>query len=107
MSNKNPFEIRTELLHLAKDYMDRQQEINMQFAHRAYETALDAGKVTAETWKDFVPAQYSMEDLMKKANDLYSFVAPKTDNTQKSNMTTKSKAQVLSEEEKNEITSRL
>ena len=103
MSNKNPFEIRTELLHLAKDYMDRQQDLNMQFAHRAYEAALDAGKVTAETWKEFVPAQYSMEELMKKANELYSFVAPTNNSSKTPNKNVKSKAQVLSEEQKDEI----
>jgi hypothetical protein len=77
MSNKNPFEIRTEILAMAKEYMDRQQELNMQFAHRAYEAALDAGKVNAETWKEFVPVQYSIEDLMKKATELYGFVSKK------------------------------
>lgn len=77
MSNKNPFELRTDILSMAKDYMDRQQEVSMQFAHRAYEVALEAGKVTAETWKDFMPAQYSIDDLTKKAAELYSFVSKK------------------------------
>ena len=77
MSNKNPFEIRSDILAMAKDYMDRQQEVNMQFAHRAYDVALATGKVTAETWKEFVPAQYSMEELMKKASELYGFVSKK------------------------------
>jgi hypothetical protein len=57
--------------------MDRQQEINMQFAHRAYEAAVDAGKVTAETWKEFAPAQYSIDELTKKAQELYGFVSKK------------------------------
>jgi hypothetical protein len=103
MSNKNPFEIRTELLHLAKDYMDRQQELNMQFAHRAYEAALDSGKVTADTWKDFVPAQYTVEELMKKANELYSFVAPTTPPSK----SVKSKSQILTEEQKDAISETL
>jgi hypothetical protein len=75
--SKNPFEIRADILAMAKEYMDRQQEVNMQFAHRAYEVALDAGKVTAETWKEFVPAQYSIEELTKKAQELYGFVSKK------------------------------
>lgn len=77
MSNKNPFEIRTEILGMAKEYMDRQQDINMQFAKQAYEVALDAGKVTAETWKEFCPAHYSIEELTKKAQELYGFVSKK------------------------------
>jgi len=31
MSNKNPFEIRAEMLKLAKDYMDQQYHMNIQF----------------------------------------------------------------------------
>lgn len=77
MSNKNPFELRTDILAMAKDYMDRQQEVNMQFAQRAYDVALTAGKVTAETWKDFMPEQYSIADLTKKATEMYGFVSKK------------------------------
>lgn len=77
MSNKNPFELRTDILAMAKDYMDCQQEVNMQFAQRAYDVALEAGKVTAETWKDFMPEQYSIADLTKKATEMYGFVSKK------------------------------
>ena len=45
--NKNPFEIRAEMLQLAKDYMDKQQEMN------------------------------SMDELMGKAKEMYSFVSKK------------------------------
>ena len=34
MSNKNPFEIRTEMLSLAKDYMDQQYQMNVSFAEK-------------------------------------------------------------------------
>jgi hypothetical protein len=44
MSNKNPFEIRTEMLALAKDYMDQQYHMNVAFA----EKALEAGKKSVE-----------------------------------------------------------
>jgi nicotinamide mononucleotide (NMN) deamidase PncC len=43
MSNKNPFEIRSEMLQLAKEYMDQQQALSMAFA----ENMLEAGKKTA------------------------------------------------------------
>jgi hypothetical protein len=47
------------------------------FDKQAFEVALEAGKVTAETWKDFTPAQYSIEELTKKAQELYGFVSKK------------------------------
>lgn len=72
MSNKNPFEIRTEMLALAKDYMDQQYQMNVSFAERA----LDQGKKTIEEVQDMYK-MYSMEDLMEKAKEMYSFVSKK------------------------------
>ena len=35
--NKNPFEIRAEMLQLAKEYMDKQQEMNVQLMNDLFE----------------------------------------------------------------------
>jgi hypothetical protein len=72
MSNKNPFEIRTEMLQLAKDYMDTQYHMNVEFAQRA----MEAGKKTAEEVQEMYK-MYSMEDLMEKAKEMYAFVSKK------------------------------
>lgn len=72
MSNKNPFEIRAEMLQLAKDYMDQQYHMNIQFA----ENMVEQGKKTMEEVKDTYK-MYSMDDLMEKANEMYSFVSKK------------------------------
>lgn len=72
MSNKNPFEIRSEMLQLAKEYMDQQQSLNMTFAENMFE----AGKKTAEEVQQAYQ-MYSMEDLMEKAKEMYSFVSKK------------------------------
>lgn len=77
MTTKNPFEIRAEILAMAKEYMDKQYEINVQFAQQAFEKAIEAGKVSAESWKDYIPAQYTLEELTKKAQELYGFVTTK------------------------------
>jgi hypothetical protein len=70
MSNKNPFEIRAEMLQLAKDYMDQQYHMNIQFA----EKMMDQGKKTAEELQGMYK-MYSVEELMDKAKELYSFVS--------------------------------
>lgn len=75
--SKTPFEVRADLLAMAKEYMDRQYEINVQFAQRAFDEAVNLGKVTAESWKDYVPAQYTLDELTKKAQELYGFVTTK------------------------------
>jgi hypothetical protein len=72
MTNKNPFEIRAEMLQLAKDYMDQQYHMNIQFA----EKLMEQNKKTAEELKDMYK-MYSMEDLMEKAKEMYNFVSKK------------------------------
>ncbi len=72
MSNKNPFEIRAEVLQLAKDYMDQQYHMNLNFAEKMFEQ----GKMVQEEYaKAFT--MYSTDDLMKKAQEMYSFVSKK------------------------------
>lgn len=72
MSNKNPFEIRAEMLQLAKEYMDQQCQMNIQFA----ENMTEQGKKTVEEVQKAY-TMYSMEDLMEKAKEMYSFVSKK------------------------------
>lgn len=67
---KNPFEIRQEVLKMAKDYMDRQWEMNYMFAQQMF----DQGKKTAEDMQEALKP-YSTEELMKKAAELYTFVS--------------------------------
>ena len=75
MSTKNPFEIRSDMLTLAKDYMDQQYHMNVQFAEKAYE----AGQKTLEEMQEATKS-YSMEELLTKAREMYSFVSDKGQN---------------------------
>ena len=70
--SKNPFEIRAEMLQLAKDYMDQQYKLNVTFA----EKMVEQGHKTLEDIQD-VYKMYSTEDLMEKAKEMYSFVSKK------------------------------
>ena len=69
MSTKTPFEIRTEVLAMAKDYMDKQFALNQEFVKKS----MEAGYSTFED----LPKFYSTEDLMQKAKEFYSFVSKK------------------------------
>ena len=71
-TNKNPFEIRAEMIKLAKDYMDQQYHMNIQY----YENMIAEGKVLRENIEEAYK-MYSMEDLMQKAQEMYSFVSKK------------------------------
>ena len=70
------FEIhnRADALSMAKDYMDRQQEIATEFAKHAFNAALSSGTVTASTWQEYLPKMYTLDELTKKAQEMYSFV---------------------------------
>ena len=72
MSNKNPFEIRAEVLSLAKEYLDQVTALNIDTANKM----LDAGKIQAEEFQK-ASQMYSMDDLMEKAKEMYSFVSKK------------------------------
>lgn len=74
MSNKNPFEIRAEMLQMAKDYMDQQWHMNLDFTRQLFEQ----NKKTVEEMQDALKP-YSVEELMTKAKEFYSFVTDKTD----------------------------
>lgn len=70
MTNKNPFEIRADILAMAKDYMDKQVELNTTL----FSQMLEAGKKTAED----MPQMYTMDELQEKAKEMYSFVSSKS-----------------------------
>ena len=59
---KNPFEIRAEMVQLAKEYMDKQQDMNVQFAKDMFEQ----GRMQMEQFQETCK-MYSMEDMMTKA----------------------------------------
>ena len=70
----NPFEIRAEMLKMAQEYLQKQQEINLDFAGRTFEQLVKEGKKVQEDWKEYAPKLYTFEDVLKEANKLYGFV---------------------------------
>ena len=76
MSNKNPFEIRAEMLQLAKEYMDQQYHMNIQFYENMIAEGNKVRKDVEEQLKDAYK-MYSTEELMEKAKEMYSFVSKK------------------------------
>jgi hypothetical protein len=76
MSNKNPFEIRAEMLQLAKEYMDQQYHMNIQF----FENMIAEGDKQRKDVEESLTEAYKMystEELREKAKELYAFVSKK------------------------------
>ena len=70
--SKTPYELRTEVLAMAKDYMDKQMQINVEYTNKM----IELGK---EPTMEDIPKMYSPEELMKQAREFYSFVGNKGD----------------------------
>lgn len=72
MSNKNPFEIRAEMLQLAKEYLDNQHAYTVSMTELLFK---EGSATVSELQKAYT--MYSPEELMKIAKDMYSFVSTK------------------------------
>lgn len=69
---KNPFEIRAEMITLAKQYLDQVTALNIETATKM----MEQGKIQVEEYQKAVQ-MYSMDDLMAKAKEMYTFVSTK------------------------------
>ena len=76
-ANKNPFEIRLELLKMAKEMMDRQYDDQIDLAHAAMEQFKEQGKSVTEYFEKYTPKMYQPKEIMDKATELYTFVTKK------------------------------
>ena len=72
--SKSAYELRMEMLQMAKDYMEQQYHSNWAFAKESFEKGLESGKVAMGEWEKYAPKFYSFEEVIKKAEELYKFV---------------------------------
>ena len=70
--NKNPFELRADVLAMAKDYLDEQYRVNMDMSKKLIE---DGSKNPEELQAAMKP--YSMQQLTETAKEMYNFVSKK------------------------------
>lgn len=73
--NKTPYEIRLELMHLAKGMLDNQLESQVEFAKKAFELATATNREVIATWQDFSPKTYSVEDVIGLATKMNEFIS--------------------------------
>ena len=77
MSNKNPFEIRFDVLAMAKELMDRQYDMAQQQYWTMVENAKENSKDLTEAVEKYTPKMYQPQEIMEKAEELYKFVTKK------------------------------
>ena len=81
MTTKNGFEIRLEVLKMAKEMMDQQYNEATNAYWNAFHTAAEKWNKSVEELmehtKEMKPVMYSPAEMMAKAQELYSFVSKK------------------------------
>ena len=73
----NPYQIRTDVLAMAKSMLDKQYDTQMQIAQKMFEANKENMELATEAWNKYIPKMYTIEEVMEKANEMYSFVSEK------------------------------
>ena len=73
----NPYELRFRLFEMAQGYLQDRKQEKQEFAYQAWDLAKENGEANMELWNELQPDSYSIEDIKKKATELYEFVEKK------------------------------
>jgi|DEB0MinimDraft_6_1074348.scaffolds.fasta_scaffold56384_3 hypothetical protein len=73
----NPYQIRTDLLAMSKEMLDKTYDTQLQLAYAAMEQYKDNAELALEAWKKYIPTMYTPEEVKKQAETLYEFVVNK------------------------------
>lgn len=76
--NKNPYEVRLEVMKMAQDMLEREQSIKDQKFYSKLETLRSANYSVDHINKfidESVPSAYTSADITAKASELYAFVS--------------------------------
>jgi len=77
MSTKTPFELRFDVLKMAKELMDQQYDIAQQQYWTMVDNAKEQSKDVQEVFEKYTPKMYQPSEIMSKAEELYTFVTKK------------------------------
>lgn len=69
-----PFELRAQMLEMAQDYLQKQFELNSEFAKRTFDELVKSGEKVQADYKQYMPAMYNFDEVVSKAKELYGFV---------------------------------
>jgi hypothetical protein len=72
-----PFELRAEMLKMAETYLQRQYDVSKEIALSTFDNMVRIGNAKPDDWRLYIPTMYSIEEITKKAAELYGFVQEK------------------------------
>jgi|TARA_Y100000015_G_scaffold17748_1_gene17129 hypothetical protein len=73
----NPYQIRYDVLNMAKDMLDKQYDIQMELAYKAMEMYKDNAEQAMDAYKNYIPKAITPEEIKEQADKLYEFVTDK------------------------------
>jgi len=71
---KNPYEIRFDLLQMAKDMLDRQYDQSSTMAWEAMTKAMETNKDLYKNIEKYVPKMFTPEEIVEQAEKLQTFI---------------------------------
>ena len=74
---KTPYEIRFDLLKMAKDLLDRQYDQSVTMAWQALEKGMETNKTLYKDLEKYVPKMFTPEEIVEQAERLQEFVNKK------------------------------
>lgn len=74
---KTPYEIRFDLLAMAKDMLDRQYEQSAAIAWQALEKGMETNKTLYKDLDKYVPKMFTPEEIIEQAERFQGFVNKK------------------------------
>lgn len=73
----NPYQIRTDILQMAKEILDKQYDMQMEVAHKAMEMYKENADEALDAYKRYVPKAITPDHIKEQAEKLYEFVTDK------------------------------
>ena len=73
----NPYQIRTDILAMAKEMLDKQYDMQMTLAHQAMDLYKENAESALEAYQKYVPKAITPEEIKSQAEKLYEFVSEK------------------------------
>lgn len=73
----NPYQIRTDVLAMAKEMLDKQYDMQMTLAFQAMDMYKENADQALEAYKRYVPKAVTPEEIKEQAEKLYEFVSEK------------------------------
>lgn len=73
----NPYQIRYDVLSMAKEMMDKQYDMQMEVAQKAMDLYKDNAEEALEAWNKYIPKAITPDEIKAQAEKLYEFVSEK------------------------------